>query len=170
MDLVPDGVYPCLVDLGPTEATANAFTEDGWYKMGDLGRRDADGDYYFVDRKKDAVRYAGRNISTMEVEQAIKGHPAVDEVAVFGIKSEELDVESELAAHVILKPGQAVTHEELARFINDNAPYYFVPRYIEFVESLPYTPTNKVQKYMLRERGVSKQTWDRKAAGFDLRK
>ncbi len=148
------------------EATAGAFTDDGWYKMGDLGRRDADGDYYFVDRKKDAVRYAGRNISTMEVEQSIRSHPAVDEVAVFGIKSEELDVESELAANVILKPGQSVTAEELARHINDNAPYYFVPRYIEFVDSLPYTPTNKVQKYMLRERGVTPATWDRKAAGF----
>jgi crotonobetaine/carnitine-CoA ligase len=149
------------------EATANAFTPDGWYKMGDLGRRDADGDYYFVDRKKDAVRNAGRNISTMEVEQAIRAHPAVDEVAVFGIKSEDLDVESELAANVILKQGESVSHEDLARFVNETAPYYFVPRYIEFVDSLPYTPTNKVQKYMLRERGVTPATWDRKAAGFE---
>lgn len=152
------------------EAMAGAFTPDGWYRMGDLGRQDEDGDWFFVDRKKDAVRYAGRNISTMEVEQAFRAHPAVEEVAVFGIKSEELDVESELAAHVILKPGQTLGAEELARFINDNAPYYFVPRYLEFVDSLPYTPTNKVQKFMLRERGITKDTWDRKAAGFDLRK
>ena len=89
-------------------------------------------------------------------------------MAVFGIKSEELDVESELAAHVILKQGQSVTHDELARYVNENAPYYFVPRYIEFVDSLPYTPTNKVQKYMLRERGVTAQTWDRKAVEFEL--
>jgi crotonobetaine/carnitine-CoA ligase len=150
------------------EATKAAFTADGWYRMGDLGRRDADGDYYFVDRKKDAVRLAGRNISTMEVEQAIRAHPAVDEVAVFGIKSEELDAEDELAAHVILKQGESLTHEELARFVNDTAPYYFVPRYIEFVDSLPYTPTNKVQKYMLRDRGVTANTWDRKAIGFEL--
>jgi carnitine-CoA ligase len=152
------------------EATAAAFTADGWYKMGDLGRQDADGDYYFVDRKKDAVRYAGRNISTMEVEQAIRAHPAVDEVAVFGIPSEELEAESELAANVILKPGQTVSAEELAHFVNDNAPYYFVPRYIEFVDSLPYTPTNKVQKYLLRERGKTAATWDRKAAGLKLQK
>ncbi|MBM3596258.1 MAG: AMP-binding protein, partial [Alphaproteobacteria bacterium] len=150
------------------EATKAAFTADGWYRMGDLGRRDADGDYYFVDRKKDAVRLAGRNISTMEVEQAIRAYPAVDEVAVFGIKSEELDAEDELAAHVILKQGESLTHEELARFVNDSAPYYFVPRYIEFVDSLPYTPTNKVQKYMLRDRGVTAKTWDRKAIGFEL--
>jgi crotonobetaine/carnitine-CoA ligase len=152
------------------EATAGAFTADGWYKMGDLGRRDADGDYFFMDRKKDAVRYAGRNISTMEVERAIRGHAAVDDVAVFGIKSAELDVESELATHVVVKQGHQLTEDELARFINDNAPYFFVPRYIEFVDSLPYTPTNKVQKFLLRERGLSDRTWDRKAAGFELRK
>jgi crotonobetaine/carnitine-CoA ligase len=150
------------------EATAAAFTDDGWYRMGDLGRQDADGDYVFVDRKKDAVRYAGRNISTMEVEQAIRAHPAVNECAVFGIKSEELDVESELAANVILNEGQELTAEALARFVNDSAPYYFVPRYIEFVDSLPYTPTNKVQKFLLRERGTTAETWDRKAAGFEL--
>jgi crotonobetaine/carnitine-CoA ligase len=138
--------------------------------MGDLGRRDADGDYFFVDRKKDAVRYAGRNISTMEVERAIREHPAVSDVAVFGIKSAELDVESELAAHVVLKEGHELSEDKLARFINDNAPYFFVPRYIEFVDSLPYTPTNKVQKFLLRQRGRSERTWDRKAAGFDLRK
>ena len=152
------------------EATAAAFGSDGWYRMGDLGRHDADGDYFFVDRKKDAVRYAGRNISTMEVEQAIRGHPAVSEVAVFGIKSEELDVESDLAAHVILNDGCELAAETLARFINDTAPYYFVPRYIEFVDSLPYTPTNKVQKFLLRERGKTASTWDRKAARFDLRR
>jgi crotonobetaine/carnitine-CoA ligase len=148
------------------EATANAFTPDGWYKMGDLGRRDADGDYFFVDRKKDAVRYAGRNISTMEVESAIRKHSAIHDVAVFGIRSTELADESELAAHVVLKPGETVKAEELARYINDNAPYYFVPRYMEFVTALPYTPTNKVQKYVLRERGVTAATWDARKAGF----
>ena len=152
------------------EATESAFTKDGWYCMGDLGRRDADGDYYFVDRKKDAVRYAGRNISTMEVEQAIRSHPAVNEVAVYGAKSAELDVESELAADVVLHEGQSLSAEELARFINDNAPYYFVPRYINFTDSLPYTPTNKVQKYLLRQRGVPPESWDRRASGFDLQK
>jgi crotonobetaine/carnitine-CoA ligase len=148
------------------EATKNAFTPDGWYKMGDLGRQDEDGDYFFVDRKKDAVRYAGRNISTMEVEGAIRKHPAIQDVAVFGVPSKELEAESELAAHIVLKPGESLEPEILARFVNDNAPYYFVPRYIEFVAALPYTPTNKVQKYQLRERGVTPQTWDRIAAGF----
>lgn len=150
------------------EANAAALTKDGWYKMGDLGRKDEDGDYFFVDRKKDAVRFAGRNISTMEVESAIRPHPAVKDVAVFGIKSAELEAEDELAMHIVVNPGIEVTHDEIARFINDNAPRYFVPRYIEFVESLPYTPTNKVQKYLLRQRGITDATWDRNESGFEV--
>ena len=146
-------------------ATAAAFDDD-WYRMGDLGRQDADGNYYFVDRKKDAVRLAGRNISTMEVESVVRRHPAVQDVAVFGIPADELDSESELAAHVILREGSDSDAETLARFVNDNAPYYFVPRYIEIVEALPMTPTNKVQKFRLRERGVTERTWDRKRSGF----
>lgn len=149
-------------------ASDAAFTEDGWYLMGDLGRRDADGNYYFVDRKKDAVRLAGRNISTMEVESVIRRHPGVQDVAVFGIVSDELESESELAAHVIPKAGSQIEIEEIARFVNDNAPYYFVPRYIELVDRFPMTPTNKVQKYLLRQRGVTDLTWDRKAAGLVL--
>jgi len=150
------------------EATDAAFSNDGWYLMGDLGRRDKDGNYYFVDRKKDAVRLAGRNISTMEVESVIRQHPAVADVAVFGIVSDELESESELAAHVIAADGETLEIEHLARFINDNAPYYFVPRFIELVDSFPMTPTNKVQKYLLRQRGVTGATWDRKAAGLEL--
>ena len=148
------------------EATAAAFTADGWYRMGDLGRRDADGDLFFVDRKKDAVRLAGRNISTGEVEMAFRKHPAVQEIAVFGLPSEALETESELAAAVVFKEGQSATPLELAQFVSDNAPYYFVPRYIDVVTSLPMTPTNKVQKYHLRERGVTPTMWDHKAAGF----
>jgi crotonobetaine/carnitine-CoA ligase len=61
-----------------------------------------------------------------------------------------------------------LTAPELARFVNANAPHFFVPRYIEFVESLPYTPTNKVQKFLLREKGVTSATWDRIAEQFRL--
>jgi crotonobetaine/carnitine-CoA ligase len=150
------------------EATAAAFGPDGWYHMGDLGRQDEDGEYYFVDRKRDAVRLAGRNISTADVELALGKHPAVHEIAVYGIRSAELADESELAAAVILKPGYSATAEELARFVNEHAPFYFVPRYIGFHDALPMTPTNKVQKYKLREAGVTPGMWDRKAAGLVL--
>ena len=147
------------------QATAAAYCDD-WYRTGDLLRRDERGFYFFCDRKKDAVRYKGRNISTFEVEMAVRKHPSVSDCAAYGVPSEELDSESELKLDVILKPGEALAAEPLARYINDNAPYFFVPRYIEFVDALPYTPTNKVQKFRLRERGITPATWDARAAGF----
>ena len=146
-------------------ATAAAF-EGPWLKTGDLLRRDEAQNFYFVDRKKDAVRYKGRNISTFEVEHAARAYPLVQDCAAVGVRSEELASEDELMLFVVAKPGTALEPLELARFINANAPYFFVPRYIEVVDSLPYTPTNKVQKYKLRERGVQGSTWDAKKAGF----
>jgi crotonobetaine/carnitine-CoA ligase len=141
-----------------------------WYHTGDLGKRDADGDYFFVDRKKDYIRYKGRNISSFAVEAAVNAHPAVAQSAAHGVRSAELESESELKIVVVRKPGVEVGAEELARFINDNAPYFFVPRYIEFMDELPHTPTGRVQKFVLRERGVTAQTWDRDAAGFRVRR
>ncbi len=156
------------------EATASAYHGDalqgGWYRTGDLGIRDADGDFFFVDRKSDYIRDKGRNISSLQVEHAVMQHPAVQAVACFGIPSEFIESEAELKIDVILKPGMTVTEEELARFINDNAPYFFVPRYIEFVTELPYTPTNKIQKFKLREKGLTGNVWDRTKTNFKLTK
>lgn len=149
-------------------ATAEAF-KDGWYHTGDMGKY-ADGTYWFVDRKKDALRYAGRNISSMEVEMIVRKHPAVKDVAAYGIPSTLSQGESELALQIVLKPDASVSYEDMAKFINDNAPYYFVPQYMEFVESLPYTPTNKVQKYRLREQGISDKTWKLKESGYKVQR
>ena len=110
-------------------------------------RKKADGYYYFADRKKDAVRLKGRNISTFEVEMVARRHPAIADCAAFGGMTDAPD-------------GCA------PQFINDNAPYFFVPRYLEQVEALPYTPTNKVQKFKLREAGITQDTWDAQKAGF----
>lgn len=151
--------------LDDKEATANAFAGD-WYKTGDLVKHDDDENYFFVDRKKDAVRYKGRNISTFEVELVARKHSAISDCAAFGIQAEELESENEIKLNVILKPGSELSAVELAEFINENAPYFFVPRYIEFVSELPYTPNNKVQKYKLRETGLTDATWDSKQAGF----
>lgn len=156
------------------EATRNAWmtTADGkqWYRTGDLGMRDGDGDFYFLDRKKDFIRLKGRNVSSLQVEAQVMMHPAVAAVACFGVPSDDLESESEIKIDVVLKPGQHVSAAELARYVNDNAPYFFVPRYIEFVDSLPYTPTNKVQKFLLREKGLQGNVWDRLKAGFALSK
>jgi len=149
------------------EATAEAC-RDGWYHTGDLGMRDADGDYFFVDRKKDVIRYKGRNVSSVQIEGIALQHPGVQGAAVYGLKSKELDSEHEIKLDVVLRPDAAVKPEDLARFINDRAPYFCVPRYIEFVGELPYTPTNKVQKYRLRERELSAAVWDRAESQFRL--
>lgn len=149
------------------EATLRAF-RNLWYHSGDLGRFDDDGELYFVDRKADFMRYKGRNISSFDLENVAGRHPAVSEVAAHGVPAGELDVEDEVKLCVVIREDHSVTAEELARFINDNAPYFFVPRYIEFLEDLPHTPTGKVQKYLLRKRGVTDGTWDRVAAGFSV--
>ena len=152
------------------EATGAAF-RDGYFLTGDMARKDPEsGALYFVDRKKDAVRFAGRNISTLEVESVFRRHPAIGDVAAYGIPSAEVDSEDELKVDIILKEGETATAEELCTFVNGNAPHYFVPRYLEFVTELPYTPTNKVQKYLLRRRGVTADSWDRKRSDFQVRR
>ncbi|MFT5033121.1 MAG: crotonobetaine/carnitine-CoA ligase [Bacteroidia bacterium] len=147
------------------EATRSAF-KDGWYHTGDLLKQDAEGYYYFVDRKKDLIRYKGRSVSSVAIEAVARNHPAVASAAAYGIESEELSSEHEIMLAVIPQENTSIDPQALARFINDNAPYFFVPRYIECVESLPMTPTQKVQKNQLRERGLTANTWDAKAAGF----
>jgi crotonobetaine/carnitine-CoA ligase len=141
-----------------------------WYHTGDLGRRDEDGEYFFVDRKADFIRYKGRNIASVEVEAAVAAHPAVAQAAAHGVTSAELEAEAELKVCVVRKPGQQVDAETLARFVNDTSPYFFVPRYIEFLDALPATPTGRVRKFELRERGVTPETWDGKRAGFQVKR
>jgi crotonobetaine/carnitine-CoA ligase len=104
------------------------------------------------------------------VEAAVAAHPGVAQAAAHGVTSQELEAEAEMKVCVVRKPGQSVSAEELARFVNDTAPYFFVPRYIEFLDALPATPTGRVQKYKLRERGVTPDTWDARAAGFEVRR
>jgi len=147
------------------EATLRAF-RNLWYHTGDLLRRDEDGDWFFVDRKADYIRYKGRNLSSFAVEATVDQHPAVAESAAHGVPSAELEHEAELKVCVVLRPGAALAPEALARFVNERAPHFFVPRYVEILPDLPRTPTGRVQKFKLRERGVTPATWDARAAGF----
>ena len=163
---VPNVVFNGYFDN--PEATEAAFRGE-WFLTGDMARKDPEsGVFFFVDRKKDAVRFAGRNISTLEVESVVLRHPDISEAAAFGIPTEALESEDELKLNVVLAEGSTLSPEDICRFINDNAPYFFVPRYLEIVDTLPYTPTNKVEKYKLREAGISDKTWDSKAAGFEV--
>jgi len=151
------------------EATVSAW-RNLWYHTGDLARRDASGNYYFVDRKKDFIRFKGRNISSFQVEAAFAAHPAVQQCAAHAVVSEQLAAEAEMKVCVVLKPGASATPEELCRFVNETAPYFFVPRYVELLSELPQTPTGRVQKYKLRERGVTPETWDAHKARFEVKR
>jgi crotonobetaine/carnitine-CoA ligase len=151
------------------EQTLDAFS-NLWYHTGDLGRLDADGELFFVDRKKDVMRHKGRNIASVDVETAARTHPGVHEVAAHGVPAEELVYEDEVKLCVVRAEGSEVTAAGLASHIMEHAPYYLVPRYIEFLDELPHTPTGRVQKFLLRERGVTPQTWDREAAGFVIQR
>lgn len=139
-----------------------------WFHTGDFGSRDADGYFYFVDRKKDAIRRRGENISAFEVELVLNEHPDVQECAVFAVPSEV--GEDDVMAAVILRPGVTLDPEALIRFCEGNLAYFAIPRYLDFRTEFPKTPTHRVEKYKLRDTGVTPTTWDREAAGYALRR
>ena len=130
-----------------------------WLHSGDAMMRDAAGNFYFVDRLKDAIRRRGENISSVEVEAEVNAHPAVLECAVIPVASEH--TEDEVKAVVVLKAGASLTVPDLHAFLSSRTAAFMVPRYIEFVAALPKTPTGKIQKFPLRERPLTPATWDR---------
>ena len=147
------------------EATAHAF-RNLWYHSGDAGYMDEEGRLYFVDRVSDSLRRRGENISSMEVEDVVNQHPAVMECAVFPVWAEES--EQEVMVSIVTHPGTRLDPVEFTRYCNERMPYFMVPRYVDVVDEIPKTPTGKMEKYRLRERGVSDATWDRVAAGVRL--
>ncbi|MBI5439930.1 MAG: AMP-binding protein [Deltaproteobacteria bacterium] len=147
------------------DKTLEAF-RNLWFHSGDLAKKDADGYYYFVDRKKDSLRRRGENISSFEVERAINTHPVVLESAAVAVKSEL--AEDEVKICVVLRPDCAVDPADLIHYAAERMPYFAVPRYVEFMESLPKTPTERTQKYLLKQAGVTPNTWDREQAGVKV--
>jgi crotonobetaine/carnitine-CoA ligase len=148
--------------LDMPEATEQAWSE-GWFHTGDAFRYDDDGNWYFVDRLKDCLRRRGENISSFEVENAVNAHPDVLESAAVAAESEW--GEQEVKILVVRKPDGVVTEHELVQFLMPRMPRFMVPRYVEFVDEFPKTPTGKVKKVELRDRGITPATWDRDAAG-----
>lgn len=136
-----------------------------WFHSGDLGYLDPDGYLHFVDRKKDSIRRRGENISSYEVEKVVNAHPAVLESAAVAVPSEV--GEDEVKIVVILKPGEALSPEDLVAYCEPRMAYFMIPRYVQFAESLPKTPNEKVQKYKLRESPLQ-GVWDREKAGYRL--
>lgn len=139
-----------------------------WFHTGDLGYMDENGAFYFVDRIKDAIRRRGENISSWELEKSILRNPKIAECAAIPVKSEL--GEDEVKVCLVLKPGETMTPEEFMAWCEDNLPYFWIPRYVEFKDSLPKTPTQRVEKYKLRAEGITPTTWDREKAGYKIKK
>ena len=152
---------------GNPEATVESW-QNLWFKTGDTGRIDDDGYLYFIDRKKDVVRRRGENISSYEVERVIHDHPKVFEAAVVGVPSELS--EEEVLAVVIVKDGEELNPEELLDFCRPRMAHFAVPRYIRYVEELPRTPSQRIEKYKLREIGITSETWDRELIGYKVKR
>lgn len=142
------------------DVTVAAF-RDLWYHTGDLGRLDEDGYLYFVDRKKDAIRRRGENISSFEIERVVDRLPAVLESAAVGVPSEHGEEEVKLA--VVLQPDGALTADELWAYCDEELPAFMVPRYLEFRDALPRTDTERVRKFEIRDEGLHGGVVDREA-------
>ena len=149
--------------LGMPEKTIES-RRDLWFHTGDALRRDAQGWYYFVDRVKDALRRRGENISSFEVEAVLRSHASVADCAVVGVAADEQAGEDEVMAFVVPRPGAVLDFASLAAWCDTRMPAFMIPRYFDTLAELPRTPTEKVRKKELRERGVAASTWDRSKA------
>ena len=138
-----------------------------WFHTGDRVVREPDGAFRFLDRMKDAIRRRGENISAWEVEQVLQSHPDVAAAAAVPVPSEL--AEDEVMAFVVPRERASLDYEDLIRHCEPRLAYFAVPRFLEITGELPLTPSGKVQKFLLRERGVTPSTWDREAAGVELR-
>jgi long-chain acyl-CoA synthetase len=126
------------------EATAEAISAEGWFRTGDLARRDEDGYFFIVDRKKDMIIRGGYNVYPREVEEVLYQHPAVRECAVLGIPHPELG--EEVGAAVVLRPGAEAGVEELRELVKAQIAAYKYPRHVWLVDELPKTATGKILK------------------------
>jgi crotonobetaine/carnitine-CoA ligase len=147
------------------EKTAEAW-RNGWFHTGDVCLRDERGEFFFIDRVKDAIRRRGENISSMEVEVVVIEHPGVHECAAFGVPAAGGEEEVKIA--IVVADPAAFDPEELIAFLIPRMPRFMVPRYVEVLDALPRTSTEKVRKDELRDRGLDDGTWDRRAAGLDI--
>ncbi|TNE42781.1 MAG: ATP-dependent acyl-CoA ligase [Alphaproteobacteria bacterium] len=149
------------------EATAKAW-RNGWFHTGDLLKKDAAGNFYFLDRLKDSIRRKGENISSKEVEEAVCRFPSVEDAAAIPAKG--IDGEEEVMVVITERKGAFVKPDELIEFLIGQLPYFMVPRYVRIEKKLPKTPTGKIQKIELRSKMTTESSWDREAAGIILKK
>ena len=153
--------------MGMPEKTMEAW-RNLWFHSGDIGYRDAEGYVYFVDRVKDRIRRRAENISSYDIETVATTHPAIAEAAAVGVAS-EFESGDDIKLCLVLAPGASLAPESLIEYLVPRLPHYMVPRYLDYLEALPRTPTDKVKKAEMRVAGVTPSTWDRQTAGVSVR-
>jgi crotonobetaine/carnitine-CoA ligase len=135
---------------------------NGWFHTGDAFRKDTKGDFYFVDRIKDSIRRRGENISSFEVESIVNSHTDIAESAAVAVPSELGEDDVKIVA--VRKADSDLTEPALIEYLTPVMPRHMIPRYVEFVDALPKTPTDRIQKGALRAEGITHRTWDRDQA------
>lgn len=151
--------------LNRPDATDDSY-RGGWFHTGDLAWRDEEGFFYFAGRKKESMRRRGENVSAWEIENVVNQHPSVLDSAAHAVASEV--GEDEIKIVVVLGPGARLDPPELIDFCAERMAYYAVPRYVEFRNEIPKTPTERPRYADLKAEGVTPNTWDREASGYRL--
>jgi crotonobetaine/carnitine-CoA ligase len=142
--------------MNQSAATVAAF-RNLWFHTGDMMRQDADGYFYYLDRAKERIRRRGENISSYDIEEAVGSHPEIEECAALPHPAGPDDDDVRLVA--VKRAGAKLTEPELVAWLEPRLPRAMLPRYVEFLESLPHTPTNKVEKVKLIRAGLSAAAW-----------
>ena len=148
-ELLVRGLWTASAYFNDKEATAQSFTEDGWFRTGDVCNLDPNGIMQIVDRSKDVIKSAGEWISSIDLENAAMAHPAIQEAAVIGVPHPKWDERPLLVA--VAAEGQSPTLEEVREFLSDKVAKWWLPDDLMVVDELPHTATGKVSKLNLRK-------------------
>jgi len=158
-----------VMSQGYVEASAAGLLlhpHDEWFRTGDLGRIDADGNLTYVDRAKDAIRRRGENVSSVEVETVVTGYQGIAEAAAVGVPSAL--GEEDILVVLSVVPGAELVPSGLLDYCVERMPYFCVPRYLEVLDEIPKNVIGRVRKDVLRSRGLGGSAWDREAHGYVL--
>jgi crotonobetaine/carnitine-CoA ligase len=153
--------------LNNPQATASTW-RNGWFHTGDLFYHDSDNNYFFVDRVKDMIRRRGENISSFEVEAELLACPGIKAAAAVAVPGD--GGEDEVLAVLSPVAGASLDPVTIITFLQPRLANFMIPRYIRIVDELPLTPTQKVEKHVLRAAGITADTWDREASGIRLQR
>lgn len=148
-----------------SDATATTIV-DGTLRTGDLARQDSDGDYFYLGRKKDSLRRRGENIAAFEVERILNQHPDVEESAIVGVRNEIQD--EDIKAVLRLRDGANLEPLDLIKWCEGRLAYFQIPRFVDFVQDFPRTPSQRIRKELL-SRDAS-DSWDFEKSGHVLRR